>query len=171
MSNIIGVVDTTPIEKCLCMSNGLTNVFINVLLLSGSQIAQTVEEKRLIVWLAEKDQSKVGTGNVGFDICEMPWNMQTFEENRAFLLEVITAAENKIGWEYLGYVPNEELLFPCLKRFAELVSQMKQSNIQSNVLDEWMLAAQEDDPVRCGFPICKKHNTLLTIFGCQICNN
>ncbi|MDE6728657.1 MAG: hypothetical protein K2J80_12080, partial [Oscillospiraceae bacterium] len=63
-------------EDSLKMSNGLTAVFIDVITLAGSRIAQTVDEKRLIVWLAEKDQSVVGIGTVGFDIREMPWNTE-----------------------------------------------------------------------------------------------
>lgn len=169
--NVIGLNSKTPIDDCLCMSNGLTDVFINVLSLSGSKLAQTIDEKRLIVWLAEKDQSKIGSGTVGFDICEMPWNLQTFEENKQFLLRVITSAENKTDWERLSYPPNEELLFPCLKQFASLVSQMTKDEVQPNILEEWIDAAQDDDPVLCGFPVCPKHNCLLTTFGCQICNN
>lgn len=153
------------------MSNGLTDVFINVLVLSGSIIARTAEEKRLIVWLAEKDQSKVGMGIVGFDICEMPWNWETFEENRAFLLNVIEAAKNKAGWELLDYVPNEELLSPCLDRFAQLISKIGTDNIKPEALKEWLEAANPADPVLTDFPKCPKHGTLLSCFGCQICNN
>ena len=85
MANIIGI---NP-QSCGCgllqMSNGLTDVFLNVLILSGSALAKTVSEKRLIVWLAEKDQSRVGAGTVDFDLWEMPWDLNTFEEDRAFL--------------------------------------------------------------------------------------
>ena len=153
------------------MSNGLTDVFINVLVLSGSIIARTAEEKRLIVWLAEKDQSKVGVGTVGFDVCEMPWNGETFEENRAFLLKVIEAAKNKSGWEFLDYTPNEELLFPCLDKFMQLISKIGTDNFKPEALKEWLEAANPADPVLTDFPKCPKHGTLLSCFGCQICNN
>ncbi|MDE7281803.1 MAG: hypothetical protein K2N36_08720, partial [Ruminiclostridium sp.] len=93
-------------SECVRMSNGLTDVFINVLVLSGSNLAQTAEEKRLIVWLAEKDQSNAGIGTVGFDVCEMPWNIEAFKETKTFLLNVIEGAKNKSGWELLEYTPN-----------------------------------------------------------------
>ena len=157
--------------ECIRMSNGLTDVFINVLVLSGSALSQTPEEKRLIVWLAEKDQSKVGMGTVGFDICDMPWNGETFEENRAFLLNVIEAAKNKAGWELLDYTPNEELLFPCFDKFMQLISKIGADNIKPEVLEEWLEAATPSDPVLLGFPKCSKHGALLSCFGCQICNN
>ena len=112
MANIIGI---NP-QSCGCgllqMSNGLTDVFLNVLILSGSALAKTVSEKRLIVWLAEKDQSRVGAGTVDFDLWEMPWDLNTFEEDRAFLLRVALGAKERLGWEKLNYRPNEDILFP-----------------------------------------------------------
>ena len=51
MGNIICFNKNTPIDDCICMSNMATDVFINVLSLSGSILAETVEEKQLIVWL------------------------------------------------------------------------------------------------------------------------
>ena len=153
------------------MSNGLTDVFINVLVLSGSRLAKTEDEKRLIVRFAEKDQSKVGMGAVGFDIGEMPWNTEKFAENKSFLLNVITGAEYRLGWETLDYSPNEELLFPVLKKFSELISELSAEDIVSGSLEEWLNAAGNDDPIFNGFPKCEKHGALLSCFGCQICNN
>lgn len=171
MGNCIGFNSQTAIDECLYMSNGMTNVFINTLLLSGSMLARTEGEKRLIIWLAEKDQSQLGSGNVGFDICEMPWNIQTFEKDKQFLLKVIAEVKKKAGWEMLNYSPNEEMLSTCLKQFANLVSQMGKDDIQPELLEEWIVGAHANDPVVCGFPVCNKHGTFLTCYGCQICNN
>ncbi len=157
-------------EDYLKMSNGLTAVFIDVMTLAGSRLAQTVDEKRLIVWLAEKDQSAVGIGTVGFDIREIPWNTERFEENKRFMLKVIEAAESRTGWDKLGYQPNEELLLPALKKFAEMISQMTAEDVDENETREWFAAAEHDAPVLCGFPKCPKHGTLLSCFGCLICN-
>lgn len=154
----------------LQMSNGLTAVFIDVMTLAGSRLAQTVDEKRLVVWLAEKDQSVVGIGTVGFDIREMPWNTKRFEENKRFMLEVIESAENRIDWDRLDYQPNEEHIFWALKEFAELISKMTVEDVDQNAADEWLGAAERDDPVLCGFPKCEKHGTLLTCLGCLFCN-
>lgn len=171
MSNTIRLNEKTPIDEWISMSNGLTSVFIDVLSLSGSELAVTDDEKLLIVWLSEKDQSKVGGGTVGFDICEMPWNPNTFDENKNFLLKVIYQAKNRLGWELLDYSPNEELIFPQLDKFAELIEQIKINDIFRDILDMWLASAEESDPVLCGFPRCNKHNTLLTLFGCHVCNN
>ncbi len=91
MSNIISFNGKVlPDDDSLQMSNGRTDVFINILALIGSVIARTKSEKRFMVCLSEKDQI-IGRGCVGH--------------------------------------------------------------------------------VYCGFPRCKKHNTFLTCFGCQICNS
>lgn len=153
------------------MSNGLTDVFINVMVLSGSRLVRTVDEKRLVVWLAERDQSRVGIGAVGFDIGEMPWSAERFGECKAFLLNMIRGAEKRLGWETLDYSPNGEMIFPVLKRFFELVYEFGAEDIVPGAADEWLGAAEEDDPVLCGFPKCEKHGVLLSCFGCQVCNN
>lgn len=58
MSNIISFDgNVTPDDDSLVMSNGGTDVFINILALSGSVIANTESEKRLMVYLSEKDQT------------------------------------------------------------------------------------------------------------------
>lgn len=158
-------------EDSLKMSNGLTAVFIDVLTLAGSRLAQTVDEKRLIVWLAEKDQSKVGIGTVGFDVREMPWNKEHFEENKRFVQMVVEAAENKTDWDKLNYQPNEELLFSALKKSAEMIGKLTADDVCPNALAEWLNAAEKDDPILNGFPKCEKHGALLSCFGCHLCNN
>lgn len=162
MGNVIGEIP---------MSNGLTDVFINVLVLSGSRLARSDSEKQLVVWLAERDQSRVGMGAVGFDIGEMPWDSERFDEYKAFLLNTIRGAERRLGWETLDYSPNENMIFPVLKKFYESVNAFGAEDIVPGVLDEWLASAEDHDPVRRGFPECEKHGILLSCFGCQVCNN
>ncbi|MGG1942855.1 hypothetical protein ABFY57_24575 [Paenibacillus polymyxa] len=80
------------------MSNGLTSVFIEVLAISGSVLAKTNREKELIIWLAQRDQSVVGIGTVGFDIDEMPWTIGSFESEKDFILDTISNAADGLGW-------------------------------------------------------------------------
>ncbi len=171
MGNMISLNSKISDKDDLSMSNGLTDVFINVLSLSGSKLAKTVDEKRLIVWLSEKDQSSVGSGTVGFDISDMPWNIQTFEENRQFLLQTIKNAKEKISWEMLDYEPDTEFLFPQLDKFYNLIEKLNVMDISQDNLEEWLETSDKDDPIFNGFPLCQKHKALLTVFGCQICNN
>ncbi len=169
MGNIICFDENTPVDDWICMSNAATDVFINVLSLSGSMLAETVEEKQLIIWLSEKDQKFVGLGTVGFNIVDMPWKKETFSNDKRFLLNVIKSAENKLGWEKLDYIP--KLVLPNLQKFKEYIEKMTEDDIDDNVISEWLNAAESNDPIHCGFPRCKKHNTLLTFLGCQICNS
>ncbi len=169
MGNIICFDENTPVDDWICMSNAATDVFINVLSLSGSILAETVEEKQLIIWLSEKDQKFVGLGTVGFHIVDMPWKKETFSNDKMFLLNVIKSAENKLGWEKLDYTP--KLILPNLQKFKEYIEKMTEDDINDNVLREWLDVAERNDPINCGFPCCKKHNTLLTFLGCQICNS
>lgn len=153
------------------MSNGLTAVFIDVLILAGSRLAEIVDEKRLIVWFAEKDQSKVGMGTVDFDIREMPWYVNCFEESRRFMMKTIELAESRTDWGKLDYTPNEKLLFPVLNKFSGMLSKLSAKDIIPNALREWLDAADKDDPVLLGFPICGRYGTLLSCYGCHLCNN
>lgn len=52
----------------LTMSNTATSVFLQILALSGSDLAVTDREKEFIVWLNQRDQSVIGAGTVGFSI-------------------------------------------------------------------------------------------------------
>ena len=84
-------------EDCLHIQNGSTSMLINILCLSGGRLAETESQKRLMVFLAEKNQSVVGIGNVGFNIVDMPWDRRSFHEDKAFMLRVIEGAKNKLG--------------------------------------------------------------------------
>lgn len=171
MSNIISFDDKDALDDdSLVMSNGGTDVFINVLALSGSVIAKTESEKRLMVYLSEKDQI-IGRGCVGFDIVEMPWDKETFKQDKKFIIRVINAARNKTGWEKLDYSPNEEFISYYLNTFENLINRMTIDDIRENSLNHWLAESEGNDPVYCNFPRCKIHNTFLTCFGCQICNS
>lgn len=101
MANYIKLTNNSDID--MHMSNGGTSVFISVIGLSGSRLAKTDDQKKLIVWLMEKDQSRVGIGTVGFSLSEMPWTKDKFDDEKAFLLNVINAVKQKLGWDTLDY--------------------------------------------------------------------
>ncbi len=159
--------------QSISMSNGLTSVFISTLGLSGTNLAKNDDEKHMIIWLLEKDQSAIGSGTAGFDVCDMPWNDENFDEIKCFLLNAVEGAKKKTGWEFLDYQPNEELLFPCLDEFYKLISRVDKSMINQKAALEWLNDAAEvpDDPVMCGCPCCQKHPVFLTVFGCHLCND
>lgn len=157
----------------LKMTNGATCVFINVLCLSGGRLAETESQKRFMVFLAEQNQNIYGLGNVGFDIVEMPWDKNSFEEDKAFMLRVIEGARKKLGWEtLLHYTPNEERVYEDLNTFQKLIEHMTTGDIIEASLGEWLSEISktaEKNPIRCGFPKCKIHDAYIGVYGCQIC--
>lgn len=109
LSNIIELKNNSNMN--IHMSKGTTSVFITVLGLSGTRLAKTDDEKKLLAWILEKDQSKCGIGTVGFAISEMTWVKENFENQKTFMLEVVKGVKEKLGWETLKYIPNEEIIF------------------------------------------------------------
>lgn len=168
MSNSIWL-DGNDQKEAFSMSNGGTDAFLNVLLIRGSPLAKTITQKRLLVWLAEKDQI-VSRGNSGFDIIDMPWDPDTFDEDKAFLISVINAALEHKNWELLDYSPNSEIIDSYLEQFKALVTAVTPQIINKAALHDWLSDKDNDDPVNCGFPKCRKHGVFLSFFGCQVCN-
>ena len=163
--------DKNAMKDNLNMSNGGTSVFINVLCLSGGRLAQTQSQKRFMVFLAEKNQSVCGIGTVGFDIVDMPWDRDSFDEDKEFMLRVIEGARRKLGWETLGYEPNEEFVAQYLNMFQKVTERMTANDIIEGTLTEWLSQADETDPVKCGYPKCKKHDAYICVHVCQVCTD
>ncbi|MHC1686077.1 MAG: hypothetical protein AB6733_24635 [Clostridiaceae bacterium] len=169
MANHIGLTNNSDIG--IHMSNGATSVFISVIGLSGSRLAKADNEKRLIVWLMEKDQSKVGIGTVGFSLSEMPWTKDKFDYEKTFLLNVIGSVKKKLGWDTLDYNPSEEIIFPIIDKFYEMVELFSSKDIDEEAIKEWLEASDNTEPMFNDFPLCEKHKILLTCFGCHACND
>ena len=155
----------------LNMSNGGTSMFINILCLSGGRLAKTESQKLFMVFLAEKNQNVIGLGTAGFDIVDMPWDRSSFAEDKAFMLRVIDLAKQKLGWETLDYEPNKEFADEFLDTFRKLVERMTVDDIVDDSLTEWLSEADENDPIKCGFPKCKIHDTYISVHGCQVCTD
>ncbi|MDK4705978.1 hypothetical protein PH562_27275 [Rhizobium sp. CNPSo 4062] len=138
----------------------MTDVFMEVLAIAASALAQTRSEQAFASWIASRDQAVLGLGAVGFDIAEMPWHVATFAEDRNFLIRSITAAESKIGWEKLGYEPKEDWLMPCLMRLRMLVSVFGSHDIRAihSTFSESALSR------------CETHGIIMHADGCPVCN-
>ncbi len=170
MANQFGIRRGSTGGDCISITNGGTDVLINVLTLACAARAKTESEKRLAVWIAEHDQT-IGRGIVGFDLDAMPWDPETFESDRRFMVDVIDTASLKTGWELLCYSPNEDYVTVWLRWFKRGFLRLKASDIRPAILPEWLEGQEEDDPAQCGFPRCEKHGIYLTYLGCQVCNS
>ncbi|MDR9745212.1 hypothetical protein MHB84_00815 [Paenibacillus sp. FSL F4-0087] len=158
--------------KPLSMTNTLTEVFLEVLVLSGSMTAKTNREKELIIWLAQRDQEVVGMGTVGFDIDELPWTIDDFTKEKEFLIEVL---ENAIGgqvWIKLNYEPNKEMVVTCLEHFKKMILSFEVNDVDEQQYFEWTEGNDQDETptVPVGYPKCDRHNIFLSCHGCLICN-
>ncbi|MFD1885506.1 hypothetical protein [Paenibacillus wenxiniae] len=161
------------IVKPLHMSNGMTSVFLEVLVLSGSILAQTNREKELVIWLAQHDQAILGIGTVGFEIDEMAWTVDDFEAEKHFMLRIICSAIEGLGWERLDYKPNQEQVASCLKTFADMISVFEQKYVQMDNYLEWSKVEENEQypTISVGYPQCEIHGIYLFCFGCMICNS
>ena len=157
MANIISSGDLE-----LCMSNGETSVFIDVLSLAMSGLAVHPWQKALASWFAMHDQSVFGTGCVGFDLSELGWSSE-LDVEKAFVLESVDAAIAEAGWERLGYLPQKSVLLLHLERFKVLVSAA------TPVVQERDWAWQETRPAV--FRECQVCGVYLHIAGCVVCKS
>jgi hypothetical protein len=149
-------------EIGLKMSNGGTAVLISVLLLSGSDVAQTQWEKELVCWLGEHDQSIFGRGVVGFDLDEIAWNKEDFTEQKDFFLKMIDTALTRHRWNALDYDP--PFAAGDLAELRHLVENYVIEFVEPDKEWNWYLKADD-------FAKCPIHQVYLHAEGCAICND
>jgi hypothetical protein len=171
VGNIISA-DHDPNARDVMMSNGLTSVFLDVLLLSGSDLARTDSEVATVVALAERDQSIVGLGIVGFDVSELGWTPDRFLEHKAFLLRMVDGAIAGQRWEVLDYEPATERLLPSLADFRELIERFPASACpREPYASPWSTLGLRSDRAMCPRHAVYLHNLNVDDARCcQICN-
>lgn len=122
MSNTIRRNGNALPDQWLTMSNQGTDCFLELLLLAASALEQTPAQRGLIAFLADQREiNRIAPGTAGFDVEEMPWESDSRLEDAAFLTRVIEAAKNPSGWGSLDYLPEKQIVFPWLDRFAEMI--------------------------------------------------
>lgn len=148
------------------MSNGSTSVFVSVLSLAASALAQTDRHRELSVWFASHDQGVFGLGVVGFDVSELPWCTETFAADRDFVLGAIEAARAKTGWDRLRYSPREDWLLDSLEKFQRLIASFDIRDASTDAEAIWFF---EDRPL--SFTLCAEHAVYCHSSGCVLCND
>lgn len=156
--------DASPTSKPLSMSNALTQVFFDVLALSGCDLATTPWETKLVYWLVQHDQTRCGSGTIGFDVSAMGWTNDGFESEQRFVSAMIEAALRQHGWERLPYKPHQDLVFHALRTFLRLIHEFPISALDGSAGDDWSPVDAPDGRV------CDKHRIYLHESGCRICN-
>ncbi|MEU5609457.1 hypothetical protein AB0H03_12105 [Streptomyces sparsogenes] len=91
----------------LSLSNGGTDVFLDVLTLAVSDLARDAWDYRFAALLTLQDQNVMGRGAVGFDLEEIDWGTTGAERARAkrFVVRAAELALRRHRWEELGYEP------------------------------------------------------------------
>ena len=153
------------VTEHLSMQNGLTSVVISLLVLSGSALTNNGWEEDLVVWLASHDQAIFGRGVVGFDLSEIPWNVEQFEAEKSFLLKVIERAKSKQDWARLTYEPREDWVINSLDKLYQMVAHFSEKDIDVQSALSW----QAEKPTER--IVCPKHNVLEHRYGCVVCND
>ncbi|WP_406529814.1 hypothetical protein [Streptomyces sp. I8-5] len=93
--------------RALPLSNGGTAVFVDVLMLAVSDLADSVWEYRFATLLTLQDQGVMGRGAVGFDLEDIDWGRSPGEwaAAKGFVLRVLDLALRRHRWDELGYEP------------------------------------------------------------------
>ncbi|MEU4192281.1 hypothetical protein AB0E69_10300 [Kribbella sp. NPDC026611] len=98
MGNSFGTYDGGP---SMHLSNGGSEVFLDVLALAACELAESPFERGFALLLCN---SRIGLGNESFDLCELPWSEEWVAE-RSFLLRVVQLAATGFRWGLLSYNP------------------------------------------------------------------
>lgn len=165
MANIIEYRNRPDLAD-LHMSNGLTSMFIYVMVLAASSLAANVRQAQLAAWLASRDQSLLGGGIVGFDLEDMPWLSDGFLEDQQFLIASVDAALKRKGWERINFAPKEDWVFESLAQFRALLAAFSPQHVTP--------AQEQDLPFGQELPLpalCTLHRVYLHAHGCVICND
>ncbi len=126
MSNIIRLNETAPNDQWIVMSNQGTDCFLDLLIMAAENYEKTERQEELIVFL--KDQKEINDtapGTAGFDLDEMPWQVETLKDDAGFLLRVTAEAQSESVFAELPYEADRDIMIPRLEQFAGLLEQMK----------------------------------------------
>ena len=170
------------------MSNGLTDVFLAALIVSGSRLAAESDEMKFVLWFAMHDQSVWGRGTVSFDLSELPWNHENFEAEKSFVLSVIEDAHENLGWGVFSFGIHPEFFRGDLEQLRMLVFNLnlidvkaKKKSYRKKFLYEGSIIETSRSRLEAQFICeleklpqfskCSTHAVIKSEFGCFICNN
>ncbi|WP_415951884.1 hypothetical protein [Streptomyces sp. KLOTTS4A1] len=150
----------------LNLSNGATEVFIDVLMLAVSDLASEPWDFRFAALLSLQDQTIMGRGDVGFDLTEFDWGATERERARAkdFVLSAVALAASGHRWSELGYYPPRA--HDYLRHFTTMVESCTPS-AGSGAADGF------PGPDEAAMASCVRHRILTALplwEGCFLCN-
>ncbi|WP_030987677.1 hypothetical protein [Streptomyces sp. NRRL S-1813] len=152
-------------EQSLCLSNGGTEAFIDVLMLAVSDLADDVWDYRFAALLTLQDQNVMGRGAVGFDLQDIAWGATPRRRARSkeFVLRATALALSRHRWSELGYVPS--FAQDYLYQFTAMVESFVPA-------DDTHLAGGFPGPEERAMASCPQHRILSALphwDGCFLC--
>jgi hypothetical protein len=143
----------------LDLSNGSTDVFFDVLTLAGCDLARTAWEQNLVLYFA--DGHRLGMGNSGFDLAELPWTANWPAEKR-FFLQLIDAASGRHGWDRLQYDP--PLIAAQLAEYRDMLAGFSPVPAAGQGQPDW-----DEEPPAAHLARCPSHQLYQGELGCRRC--
>ncbi|MGW2180793.1 hypothetical protein ACWCXX_22425 [Streptomyces sp. NPDC001732] len=142
--------------RTLYLTNGSTEVFVDVLVLAVSDLAETVWEHRFAALLCRQDQWAMGRGMVGFDLEDIDWGRSPRERDAAkdFVLRVLDLALRRHRWDELDYDP--PFAEDCLRRYREMVEAFDPAGIAPEDRDHDCFPTPEE----AATAMCVRHRVL-----------
>jgi len=143
----------------LRLSNGAAAVFLDVLAPAACELARTGFERGFALLVCN---ARIGSGNDGFDLDELPWSGE-WEDERAFLLRVIELARTRFGWELLSYEP--PFVDVYLAEYERLVQDYRPPVGSVEPARMW-----DPAPEDAAFRRCLRHGLFLGDYtDCRLC--
>jgi hypothetical protein len=126
-------------------------------------LAGTEWERDLVQWLAEHDQTVFGLGVVSFDLDEIAWTRDAFDDEKAFMLAMIDLAGKRHRWEVLPYDP--PFAGQHLAALRALVERFQVEHVVDGQTWSWRFDERERDER------CPTHAVFVHGAGCPICRD
>ncbi|MFJ6686730.1 hypothetical protein [Streptomyces werraensis] len=150
----------------LDLSNGGTEVFIDVLMLAVSDLADAEWDYRFAALLTLQDQNVMGRGAVGFDLWDIAWGASTAEcaRSKDFVLRTVGLALCRHRWSELGYDP------PFARGYLLQFESMVKSFVPT---DGTQFGEGFPSPEERAVASCARHRILSALphwEGCFLCN-
>ncbi|MEW9515434.1 hypothetical protein [Streptomyces tubercidicus] len=152
-------------KQSLYLSNGGTEVFIDVLMLAVSDLASDRWDYRFAALLTQQDQNVMGRGAVGFDLQDIAWGTTPQEraEAKGFVLRATALALSRHRWSELGYDP------PFAQNYLRQFKAMVESFVPT---DHTHLTGDFPTPEERAMASCSLHRILSALphwNGCLLC--
>ncbi|MDL2076395.1 hypothetical protein QNN03_08080 [Streptomyces sp. GXMU-J15] len=150
----------------LDLSNGGTEVFVEVLMLAVSDLAEDEWDYRFAALLTLQDQNVMGRGAVGFDLGDIAWGASPAERARSkqFVLRAVELALSGHRWGELGYDP--PFARDYLRQFKSMVETFEPT-------DDRRRGQGFPSPEERARASCVQHRILNALphwEGCFLCN-